>query len=52
LLQDFEFTESRKLVDHGQEFVLVGGLWASVFKLDFIGQKSRDYIDNDPNIKF
>ena len=46
-LQNLEFTEGRKFVDHGQEFVFVGGLRMAVFKLHFISQTLQPHSFQD-----
>jgi hypothetical protein len=51
-LKDFEFSEGRELVDHGEEPVFVRGFRSPVFEFEFIGQKPHDHVHDYSNQGF
>jgi len=49
LLEDLQFPERRKLVDHGEQLMLIGWFRAPVFKCHFVRQEPHDHVDHDPD---
>src|SRR5208283_2690812 len=46
-LHDFKFAKTCELIEHHKQAMFVFGLWPPIFKLDLIGQKSHDHVDQN-----